>query len=187
MAVNPGVLCEVVSGGKGVATPISRTVSHFVALIYFVTWAVLYGVLLHWPTSMNAWILAFCSAGVGFIVSCGVLATTHAFAAQNMVSNVGSGDLHYTSGLVHVGILVKATLIIVLAIFVPAALQLSYLSFHTTCCFWSGDVSIQFLAAYLISLFYYHFGVATTVQLLYTDLRPVFQVTTPISASAKRK
>ena len=176
---------EIVTGGRGLQPPSGTILVHALALVYFVTWAVLYGILLHWRTSMNAWVLAFVAAGTGFVVAAAVLGVASSFASSNISSNLESAGLHYTSGLVLVGLVMESSLIFFLAIVVPAALQLGFLAFNETCCTWSGTESTPFVATYLISLFYYHLGIAQSIRLLNADLKPVWQVTGAASRKIK--
>lgn len=171
------ISCEIVSGGRGLQPPAATVWVHALALAYFVVWAALYGVLLHWRSSMNAWALAFVAAGTGFVVAAAVLAAASDFATSNVSSNLERAGLHYASGLVHVGVVMESSLIFFLSIAVPAALQLGFLAFNEPCCSWSGEESAPFVATYLISLFYYHLGIAQAIKLLHADLKPVWQVT----------
>lgn len=174
--VNPGVSCEVIIGGTGARLPATTVFAHAFAALYFAAWAVIYGVLLHWRTSMNAWVLAFIAAGTGFLVIVAIFAVASNFAASNVTTGLEHGHMHYMSGLVHVGLIMESTFVFFVAILVPSALQFGFLAFNETCCSWSGADSTQFTVTYLISLLYYHFGIAHAVRLLYADLRPVFQV-----------
>lgn len=175
------ISCEIVTGGRGLQPPSGTILVHALTLVYFVTWATLYGILLHWRTSMNAWVLAFVSAGTGFVVVAAVLGVASNFASSNISSNLEQAGLHYSSGLVLVGLVMESSMIFFFAIVVPAALQLGFLAFNETCCTWSGTESTPFVATYLLSLFYYHFGILQAVRLLNADLKPVWQVTGAVS------
>lgn len=173
---NPNISVEVISGGSGLRPSGWTILVHALAGVYFVVWSVLCGILLHWPSSMNAWVLAIVAAGTGFVVGAAVLAALSNFATRNIASNLEPRGLHYASGLVHVGIMTESTLTFFYAILASSALQLGFLALNETCCTWSGDDGPRFVATYLISLFLYHLGIAVSIKLLYTDLRPVFQV-----------
>lgn len=174
---------EVITGGRGLIPAPSTIASHALALAYFVSWSMLYGAMLHWRAAMNAWVLAFAAAGTGFAVVIAVMATASEFSKNNMSSNLESGGLHYTSGLIHVGLVMESTLIFFVAIAVPTILQLGYLAFNETCCSWSGgDGGATFAATYLASLLYYHLAIAQAVKMLCADARPVYQVTGILSS-----
>lgn len=174
--VSGAVSCEVIIGGAGARLSLTTILAHLLAAAYFVTWAALYGVLLHWRTSMNAWVLAFVAAGTGFLVIVATFAVASNFAASNITTSLEHGHQHYMSGLIHVGMIMESSFVFFAAILVPSALQLGFLGLNETCCTWSGVETTQFVVTYLISLLYYHFAIAHAIRLLYADLRPVFQV-----------
>jgi hypothetical protein len=173
--------CEVISGGKGLRAPAAAIAAHALAAAHFAAWAGLYGAALHWPAAANAWVLMMVAAGTGLLVSGAALATASDFSARNIASNIepeGLG-LRHLSGLVHVGAIVRASLAIAQSAIVPPALQLGYLAFRGPCCSWSGPEAgdAGFLATYVASLLYCHAGALAAVQVLYADLRPVYQLT----------
>jgi hypothetical protein len=184
MSVDPRLTVEVNTGGSGLRPSDWTIMAHAFAAVYFVVWSVLDGVLLHWPASMNAWVLAIVAAGTGFAASAVVLAAASSFSTRNVASNLDARGQHYMSGLIHVKIVVKSSLIFFFAIVTAAVLKLAFLAINETCCTWSGVETSRFVATYLLSIFLYQLGTAAAIELLYTDYRPVFQVPNVFGKSA---
>ena len=181
--------CEIITGGRSLQPPSASIWIHVLVLIYFIVWAIIYGIMLHWPTLMNAWVLAFVASGTGILILIATLGVASRFASSNTSSNLAVPGFHYTSGLVHVGLVMESSLIVFFAILVPSVLQLTYLAFNNSCCSWSGyesDENDSFIATYLISLFYYHFGTLQMLKLINAELKPVWQLTNIASFDARR-
>lgn len=169
---------EIITGGAGNRPDVFTFAVHAIILIYFITFAVIIGIALHWPEFLNLWVVSFVAAGVGFVVILTSLAHTFSFMGKEIASNLTQPGLHYQSGLIHVSVITRGMLAFFAAIVVSSALQLSYLAWNTTCCLSTGVRfdHPRFVAAYLISLFYYHYGITWAIQLLHCDFYPIFQV-----------
>ena len=171
------VTVECITGGKGNRPHLFTFISHGTLLIYFITWGILFGLVLHWPNIVNLWVFSIVAAGTGILILVIVLTDVSYFLSNNVSSNLEQPGQHYQTGLIHVGIITRGTLGMTIAVIVPAILQLTFLGLNEKCCIWSGAITPSFLASYLISLFYYHYGVTLAIHLLLTDFKPVYQIT----------
>jgi len=182
--------CEIITGGPQLRPSFTNVWIHSIILIYFIVWGTLYTFWLHLQAPSNAWNLSFVASGTGFIGIIAILASTSIFESSNISSNIHHHGMHYTSGLVLVGLVIETSIISFFSILIPSLLQFLFLIIKTPCCSWKGSEFINdpsFIATYIISIFYYNFGALQMIKLIIADLRPVWQVTELWSKHSKKK
>ncbi len=154
---------------------------HAIGLLFFLTFSVIFGILIADPALLNAWIVSIVFGSIGVIFLIALLTIVSQFDQKNVSNLETETVVSYSSGLVHVREITLSSLIFVLAILFPLSIQISFLVVESSpCCSWDGaafETSRFFAATQILSLFFLMLAFVWSARIIVVDLVPLRQLT----------